>query len=80
MWSLRANGGVKAVTGKNDGVGWKREQFRIYRMNDGVKVATLERGISWTTWKQRVSSEQQRRIGNSERDRAFCVARVMNGM
>ena len=24
------NGGVEAMSWKNDGVGWKREQFRIY--------------------------------------------------
>jgi hypothetical protein len=30
VWAFVANGGVQAVAWKNDGVGWKREQFRIY--------------------------------------------------
>ena len=30
VWAFVANCGVEAVSWKNNGVGWKREQFRIY--------------------------------------------------
>ena len=49
-------------------------------MNDGVKVATFKCCVSWTAWKQRVASKQQRSIRNRKRDGAFGVAWVVNGM
>ena len=60
MGRLARNRRVETVTGEHEGLGGKREQPAIDRLDDRVEVGILERGVSRATGEERVAAETDR--------------------
>ncbi len=74
MRALRADRGVVTVAGQHDGVGGKREQAGVDRLDDRSEVASLVLGGTGSAGEQRVAAEQERLVDDLEADRTRRVA------